>query len=729
MSGEPPVAADDIYGLGALAYELLSGAPPFYPNFDVVRVRTEPAPTLRPAYPVPPRLEQLVMRMLAKRPAARPATMHDVASELNSVLHDTLIAPEDMLQSLRDAAHDYPGPAENTTLDALNVTQALPISDSDDDDNIDLPPVDLVQKPKQSAAPVPDNLSVGPYADGKRDDRDDLPLVDLKELADSAHAALPRIEDVFRAGSSRPRVRRTGVWLTAAVLAAIALGVFFWLPRLVEKPAPIVQATVNESAATAVDAAARAERAKSLAARQSELKEFARRIDVLDQRGAALWSGDGFARAKALAAEADAALERNDLDSVTTSVEEIGKAVAAIEAEVPAALEAQLAAGDRALASADAAVARQAYVAAARIDPDNARARDGLANLAKLLDAAPLLAQAEAAAESGDASTAERIYRQVLAKYPGNIAATSGVTQLQQKATNEAFSKAMGEGFAALTAGRTNVARAAFGRAQAIRPAAAEVAEALAQVDAAARGTADANVEALAARLVAEERWTEALALYEQALATDPTLEFAQRGKARTLPRADLSRRLQTVIERPERSRPPMCAPRLSGAGEGAFPCGTGAGDSLADFTARDVDARFRPTVTLALESDNATEVAIQRVGYFGASSAGTGVGARAIHDNRWRKVSRDVRREFTLAPGTDIPRRSSSGALSRSDGWLAALVQTLANAASEQPQIVRVGRRWQVFDGDVWIAADGQAHDGTAPGIVPLCVLRWENK
>ena len=203
------------------------------------------------------------MRMLAKRPAARPATMHDVASELNSVLHDTLIAPEDMLQSLRDAAHDYPGPAENTTLDALNVTQALPISDSDDDDNIDLPPVDLVQKPKQSAAPVPDNLSVGPYADGKRDDRDDLPLVDLKELADSAHAALPRIEDVFRAGSSRPRVRRTGVWLTAAVLAAIALGVFFWLPRLVEKPAPIVQATVNESAATAVDAAARAERAKS----------------------------------------------------------------------------------------------------------------------------------------------------------------------------------------------------------------------------------------------------------------------------------------------------------------------------------------------------------------------------------------------------------------------------------------------------------------------------------
>ena len=56
--------------------------------------------------------------------------------------------------------------------------------------------------------------------------------------------------------------------------------------------------------------------------------------------------------------------------------------------------------------------------------------------------------------------------------------------------------------------------------------------------------------------------------------------------------------------------------------------------------------------------------------------------------------------------------------------------MQTLANAASEQPQIVlRSGDVEQVFDGDVSIAADGQAHDRTAAGIVPLCILRWENK
>jgi serine/threonine protein kinase/tetratricopeptide (TPR) repeat protein len=95
LRGEPASAADDIYGLGALAYELLSGQPPYYPNFELQRVLTQPVPELVPLRQVPPELSAIVMRLLAKRAADRPATMQQVMDELDATLNATLsFAPE-----------------------------------------------------------------------------------------------------------------------------------------------------------------------------------------------------------------------------------------------------------------------------------------------------------------------------------------------------------------------------------------------------------------------------------------------------------------------------------------------------------------------------------------------------------------------------------------------------------------------------------------------------------
>ena len=95
LRGEPPSATDDIYGLGALAYELLSGRPPYYPNFDLKRAQSQPVPQITPTRQIPPELGELVMRMLAKSAAARPASMQQVMDELDATLNATLsFAPE-----------------------------------------------------------------------------------------------------------------------------------------------------------------------------------------------------------------------------------------------------------------------------------------------------------------------------------------------------------------------------------------------------------------------------------------------------------------------------------------------------------------------------------------------------------------------------------------------------------------------------------------------------------
>src|SRR3954469_16538290 len=104
LRGDPPSIADDIYGLGALAYELLSGYPPYYPRFEVKRVLEEPVPEIKPAQLMPGQLRGLVMRMLSKRPALRPQSMRDVIDELDATLNDTLTFDFDSVAEATDGS-------------------------------------------------------------------------------------------------------------------------------------------------------------------------------------------------------------------------------------------------------------------------------------------------------------------------------------------------------------------------------------------------------------------------------------------------------------------------------------------------------------------------------------------------------------------------------------------------------------------------------------------------
>lgn len=101
IRGEPPMPSADIYSFGITCYELACGRPPFRADSQNEllnkHIRERAAPLIVHNKAITNEFNDLVLKMLAKKPTDRPASLHEFLSRFNRVRiykDDPAISPD-----------------------------------------------------------------------------------------------------------------------------------------------------------------------------------------------------------------------------------------------------------------------------------------------------------------------------------------------------------------------------------------------------------------------------------------------------------------------------------------------------------------------------------------------------------------------------------------------------------------------------------------------------------
>ncbi len=596
LDGQAPQASDDIFALGGLIYEMISGRSPYSSSTTADDIRNLVPPPLVPAdgSPLPDSVQSLLTKMLGKKAVVRPDAA-EVAATLAAAGFNAGPAPAAYVGGVR-AVRDEIIESETS--------------------------IHRVQRPTRQAATADVGAASGisPRVLG-------ISLVVLLVVMLGVIFLLPK------------------TLTTADLPAAADTG---------------TGEQDSQAAAVETQDLALPERDTRVQSRESSeaiLGRLLSRMRTLEGRAVQRWGGLVFKRAQEAYSAGDAAYLARDYSVAEEKYREAFDELEPLLDQVDNVFRTNFADAEKALENGDAAEALRLFELVVAISPSHGPARAGLARARNFDEVLSLTEQGLKLERNLELDAARRSFELAIELDPQWQVAKSGRQRVLQTINELEFDQRMTEGISSLAENDFLAARAAFRMAQELKPGSREPADGLLQVDQGIRLGDIAVLEREAAVLEGREQWQDSADTYSRILQLDGNLTFAQDGLSRSKQMIALHQQLLEFIDEPDSlssprtmqtatqmvvsiTRMPDIGPRL---GEQR--------DELSRLL-----KRAATPLTVQLLSDNVTDVSIYKVGKLGNFTAtelalrpGTYVAVGS------RPGYRDVRLEFRVAPEIDM--------------------------------------------------------------------------
>ena len=466
-------------------------------------------------------------------------------------------------------------------------------------------------------------------------------------------------------GGEQPRL----VVIALAAAAVLLIFVFFILPQLVTPDDVGPSLTDTQQGPSSANAATPGsvandtgiERSPFAEAQESALRRAAQEVlqsllslqESLAERGAARWGEPTYGEALGLAAAGDTAYRERDFTAATAEYQLALDQLLELEASLPERSEALHDTLVTAIENGDVLAAQARFTELAEMAPSDIRLialEDRLAALPAVIAALDTAAEREA---SGDLGAAVEAATDATRADPAHQRAAARLNELRTALTRQQFTDAMTAGYGAMGAKAFDNAEQQFRAAAKLIPGAPEPGAALIELEQARTQNTLLGLREQGTQAEREERWADAVGLYQKALEIDALMLFATEGVARAEPRADLDTQLETMPKERDRlidARIMRLAQETLAEAEAIADPGPRLQAQMT--AARDTLAYASTPVAVTMTSDGLTDITLLRVRRLGTLAEQTlslrpGVYTAVGIRNGYR----DVRIKFEVRP------------------------------------------------------------------------------